>query len=603
MVYFVGAGPGAEDLITVRGMRLLGKADVIIYAGSLVNPKILDYAGESCEIYNSAKMTLDEIVEVIIGAERKGKNTVRLHTGEPSVFGAVREQMDELDRLGVKYESCPGVTACFGAAASLNMEYTLPGVSQSLIITRMEGRTDVPESESIESFAAHHASMAIYLSAGMTGKLAERLISGGYGADTPAAIVYKATWEDENSQICTVGTLEETAKRYGIDKTAVILVGDAVKHGNYRKSKLYSPDFETGHRKAKNSGDDRKSPEINVISFTKRGAELSKKIKEIFGESVSLYTKCSSVKDIKYAEYVEESLSEWTEERMKRGEALVFIGACGIAVRAISPFIESKLTDSPAVVIDESGKFAVPLLSGHIGGANALAKKLAYSLGAQPVITTATDINGAFAVDMFAESNGLYIENKDGIAKVTSKILSGQTVKMYIETGHSDKNIMLPKNIELDENAEIYVGEGRKEEAVLRLRPKNLIVGIGCKKGKTQEELENFIIEILNGRKMDIHRVSAFATIDIKKDEEGLKKLSSKFRIPLLTFSAGELSGISGDFSSSEFVRKTVGVDNICERAALLACGHKGELAVKKCARDGMTVAVAKKEWRVDFYE
>ena len=153
MVYFVGAGPGAEDLITVRGMRLLGKADVIIYAGSLVNPKILDYAGESCEIYNSAKMTLDEIVEVIIGAERKGKNTVRLHTGEPSVFGAVREQMDELDRLGVKYESCPGVTACFGAAASLNMEYTLPGVSQSLIITRMEGRTDVPESESIESFA------------------------------------------------------------------------------------------------------------------------------------------------------------------------------------------------------------------------------------------------------------------------------------------------------------------------------------------------------------------------------------------------------------------------------------------------------------------
>ena len=236
MVYFVGAGPGAEDLITVRGMRLLGKADVIIYAGSLVNPKILDYAGENCEIYNSAKMTLDEIVEVIIGAERKGKNTVRLHTGEPSVFGAVREQMDELDRLGVKYESCPGVTACFGAAASLNMEYTLPGVSQSLIITRMEGRTDVPESESIESFAAHHASMAIYLSAGMTGKLAERLISGGYGADTPAAIVYKATWEDENSQICTVGTLEETAKRYGIDKTAVILVGDAVKHRNYRKS-------------------------------------------------------------------------------------------------------------------------------------------------------------------------------------------------------------------------------------------------------------------------------------------------------------------------------------------------------------------------------
>ena len=247
MVYFVGAGPGAEDLITVRGMRLLRKADVIIYAGSLVNPKILDYAGESCEIYNSAKMTLDEIVEVIIGAERKGKNTVRLHTGEPSVFGAVREQMDELDRLGVKYESCPGVTACFGAAASLNMEYTLPGVSQSLIITRMEGRTDVPESESIESFAAHHASMAIYLSAGMTGKLAERLISGGYGADTPAAIVYKASWPEERTLRCPLGNLARCGKEAGISQTALVMVGNFL--GDvYDRSCLYDPAFTTKYR-------------------------------------------------------------------------------------------------------------------------------------------------------------------------------------------------------------------------------------------------------------------------------------------------------------------------------------------------------------------
>ena len=179
MVYFVGAGTGAADLITVRGMRLLQKADVIIYAGSLVNPQLLDYASESCEIYNSAKMTLDEVITVMKAAEADGKMTVRLHTGEPSIYGAVREQMDELDELLIPYESCPGVSACFGAAASLNIEYTLPGISQSLIITRMEGRTKVPPKESIASFASHHASMAIYLSTGLLGKLTESLIEGG----------------------------------------------------------------------------------------------------------------------------------------------------------------------------------------------------------------------------------------------------------------------------------------------------------------------------------------------------------------------------------------------------------------------------------------
>ena len=144
MVYFVGAGTGAVDLITVRGMRLLEKADVIIYAGSLVNPELLQYANKDCEIHDSAKLTLEEVLTIIQKAETDGKITVRLHTGEPSIYGAVREQMDELDRLGISYESCPGVSACFGAAASLNLEYTLPGISQSLIITRMEGRTKVP---------------------------------------------------------------------------------------------------------------------------------------------------------------------------------------------------------------------------------------------------------------------------------------------------------------------------------------------------------------------------------------------------------------------------------------------------------------------------
>ena len=196
-------------------------------------------------------MTLDEVLDVMNQAEKDGKMIVRLHTGEPSIYGAVREQMDELDRLGIGYESCPGVSACFGAAASLNIEYTLPDISQSLIITRMEGRTGVPPKESIESFAAHQASMAIYLSTGLLEELCERLIAGGYTKDTPAALVYKATWPEEEAYVCTVGTLPETANAHAITKTAIVLVGEVITHQHYRKSRLYAPDFSTEYREAK----------------------------------------------------------------------------------------------------------------------------------------------------------------------------------------------------------------------------------------------------------------------------------------------------------------------------------------------------------------
>lgn len=249
MIHFVGAGSGAPDLITVRGQKFLQEADVIIYAGSLVNPQLLDYAKKECEIYNSAKMTLEEVLEVMYEAEQKGKMTVRLHTGDPSLYGAIREQMDALDEKGIAYDYCPGVSSFCGAASALNLEYTLPDVSQSVIITRMAGRTPVPEKESIESFAAHQATMVVFLSTGMLEELSRRLIAGGYSADTPAAIVYKATWEDEKAFVCTVGTLAQTAAENNIIKTALMIIGDAVSHTNYQRSKLYDPGFTTEFRK------------------------------------------------------------------------------------------------------------------------------------------------------------------------------------------------------------------------------------------------------------------------------------------------------------------------------------------------------------------
>ena len=249
-IHFVGAGSGAADLITLRGKQQLEEADIIIYAGSLVNPDLLKYAKDGCEIFNSAKMTLEEVLEVMIRGTKEDKQLVRLHTGDPCLYGAIREQMDVLDEEGIPYDYTPGVSSFCGAASALNLEYTLPDISQSVIITRMAGRTPVPEKESIESFAAHNATMVIFLSTGLLEELSERLIAGGYTADTPAAIVYKATWDDEKSFICTVGTLAETARKNNITKTALMIIGNVVGCTNYDRSKLYDPGFTTEFREA-----------------------------------------------------------------------------------------------------------------------------------------------------------------------------------------------------------------------------------------------------------------------------------------------------------------------------------------------------------------
>ncbi len=249
MIHFVGAGPGAADLITMRGAKLLQETDIIIYAGSLVNPALLEYAKTGCQVYNSAEMTLEEVIDVMKDAEAKSLDTVRLHTGDASLYGAIREQMDLLDELGIEYEDVPGVSSFSGAAAALNAEYTLPGVSQSVVITRMAGRTPVPDKESIRSFAQHDCTMVIFLSTGLLDDVSRELMEGGYGADAPAAIVYKATWPEEKVVHCTVSTLAKAAAENNITKTALILVGGFL-GDKYERSKLYDPGFTTEFRQA-----------------------------------------------------------------------------------------------------------------------------------------------------------------------------------------------------------------------------------------------------------------------------------------------------------------------------------------------------------------
>ena len=249
MVHFVGAGPGAPDLITLRGAEYLRQADVIIYAGSLVNPELLAYARPACEIYNSAYMTLEEVLDVMTEAEKKNLVTVRLHTGDPAIYGAIREQMDMLEQRGIAYDVCPGVSSLFGAAASLQCEYTLPGVSQSVIVTRAEGRTAVPEREQLRALAQHHATMILFLSAGLAKQVRDELLAGGYEKDTPVAVGYKATWPEEKIVRTTIHNLPKDMEDAGITKTALIIVGNVL-GDDYEKSRLYDATFSTEFRKS-----------------------------------------------------------------------------------------------------------------------------------------------------------------------------------------------------------------------------------------------------------------------------------------------------------------------------------------------------------------
>ncbi|MGN0978026.1 MAG: precorrin-4 C(11)-methyltransferase [Faecousia sp.] len=249
MVHFVGAGSGAVDLITVRGAKLLSQADVVIYAGSLVNPELLKNCKPECQIHDSARMTLEQVIDVIQAAETEGKTTVRLHTGDSSIYGAVREQFDALSALGIDYDVCPGVSSFCGAASSLKTEYTLPDVSQTVIITRAAGRTAVPERESIRSLASHRATMVLFLSTSLTEKLQSDLLEGGYPGETPVAVVYKATWPEEKIFRCTVDTLHKTVTENRLTKTSLIIVGDCM-GDKYLRSMLYHPEFTTEYREA-----------------------------------------------------------------------------------------------------------------------------------------------------------------------------------------------------------------------------------------------------------------------------------------------------------------------------------------------------------------
>ena len=647
MIHFVGAGPGAPDLITVRGLDLIRRADLIVYAGSLVNPQLLDEKKETCRVFDSAHMTLEEVLTVMLEAERAGLETVRLHTGDPSLYGAIREQMDALDEAGAPYDYCPGVSSMMGAAAALRMEYTLPDVSQSVIITRMEGRTPVPEKERIEAMAAHGATMVIFLSAGRLEELSRRLMEGGYAPDTPAALVYRATWEDEKALRCTVETLGQPGREHGIPRTALVIVGDAAGRGAYRRSDLYRPGFATGYRPARPGGptqtQTQKPRRASLICFSARGEKMALRLAEALREGagdagerfdeVNVWCRREGGAENPGVLTADCSARSWAGERFRDSRLIVFVGAAAIAVRCIAPYLEGKDRDPAVLAADEAGQFIIPLLSGHLGGAHDWCRLLAGASGAQPVITTATDLTGAFAPDVFAKQNDLVIDDLTAAKKVAARCAAGGSAGWICrlpETGSRPAQLVDAGDVSAAPGgavgtapAENSTGamdcgilvSARREPApfacTLRLIPRHVVVGIGCRKGKSAGELEAFVRMALAQEGIDLRAVCAAATIDVKKDEPGLAALCEKMGWTLLSFSAGQLGQVPGEYASSDFVQETVGVDNVCERSAVLGCMEMltaqaapdggVRLLLHKTAGDGMTAAAACYTRRIRF--
>lgn len=602
------------DLITVRGAEILNNTDVVIYAGSLVNPKLIStYCSKDVSIYNSAKMTLEDVVKIEIDSVKAGRDVVRLHTGDPSLYSAIHEQIEILMEHDIPFDVTPGVSAFSAAAAAVGCELTIPNVSQSLTITRVDGRTRVPKKESLASYAIHHATLALYLSAGQAERVKEELIhpekfldekenlifnsnikknetlasicsenekdvdSLGFSSETKAIVIYKASWPDQKIIRTTLGKMPERMKEEGIKNFALIIVGDVLNEGKINgeeHSKLYDKDFETGFRKINNNDSGKESfintvdkavknannkPKILIFSFTLHGDLV---MQEIVSKYSISHPEIEFIGNIKHDALEPGTTKYIVSSCFSEVKAIIFVSAIGIAVREIAPFIKNKATDPAVVVVDELGENVIPILSGHLGGANDLARELSNILSASCIITTATDLEHKFSVDCFAKKHHFYITDLKKAKEVSAKVLSGKEIK--INKGKTPDIIISPfkENDLSDESAGKY--------SPLILVPKCIAVGIGCRRGVSCSEIEDALLIALSENNIYRESIFAFATIDIKSDEKGLLEFFTKNSYDWFGLSNEDLKKVEGEFSRSEFVEKTVGVPNVSGRASFL---------------------------------
>jgi precorrin-4 C11-methyltransferase len=610
-VYLIGAGPGDPELVTHKASRVLRQADVILYADSLVSPEIAQFAKPGAEVQGTSGLHLEAIVAKMITAVRAGQTVARVHSGDPSIYGVIHEQIVRLREAGVPYEIIPGVSSVFAAAARLGVELTVPEVVQTVILTRFAGRTPMPEGERLRDLAAHQATLCLFLSISHIEPVVASLTAGGYPEHTPAAMTYRVGWPEERIVRGTLADIATKVRETGIKKHALMLVGRALEPELHVRSHLYDQTFSHSFRTAQVN----ERQGTAIVARTRPGVRVGLRVQQGLAES-TLYVPADLVTEagqgsVPYGGSVLPQL----RRVFARHAALVCCLPLGIIVRALGSLVKDKHTDPAVVVVDEGGRFAVSVLAGHEGGAHALARRVAALTGGQAVITTAAEALDTLAVDLLGQEWGWTIANPDRVTAVSAAVINGERIGIYQDAGErawgpqeqsrSSQFVLLSSLTDL-QREEYHAGlvittrhlEGIPEtiraKAVI-YHPKVLVAGIGCVRGVTGEEVEEAVRQVCREHSLAFVSICTVATIDRKADEEGLQTFATRYRLALHTFSADQLNAVPDVPNPSSWARSAVGAQGVAEPAALLAAGATS-LLVEKVRRGRVTVAIAEKQ-------
>lgn len=648
VVQFTGAGPGAEDLITLRGASALEQADVVVYAGSLVNPAHLRRCRPDCETHDSASLHLEEQIDIMCRAALAGKNVVRLHTGDPAMYGAIAEQIKALADRGVRSSVVPGVSSVFGAAAALGCELTIPGVSQSVVLTRTPGRTPMPSGENAAAFARTGATLAFFLSAGHLSELADELTGqGGLSPDTPSAVVYRATWPDERIIRGTLADIAAKTEEAGIGRQALVFVGQAL-NADGQASLLYGEQFSHGYRNHLET--ERFSGSCALYAFTNKGFSRAQEI------AVGLGRTDTVLFSTRQPEAVMPETSPHKAERAKsegvrvvlmesggldtvlannwqKFDAHIFVSATGIAVRTIAPLLRDKISDPAVLACSETGAHVISLTSGHLGGANRLARRVARITGGEAVISTATDLASLPAVDDIAAREQARVLDRDAIRILNAALLDGETVSFCGPTDIYQRHFAACPQVVLtmpNANAvdaitsrcaifwDTPLPPALASHAVLRVASTSFVLGIGCRRGLAPEILQQTATDFLAQHGLHPAQLFRMASCDLKADEPAILALGAAWGVPVDFHARAVLDSIPVP-TPSERVREKIGIGSVAEASAILSAHRvvcpaetaldtfdtskaelSGLLCVPKTIHDGLTLALARIPHGVD---
>ena len=604
LVEFVGAGPGAEDLITVRGLSALEQADLVVYAGSLVNPAHLKACKADCTCLDSASMNLGEQIEAMSDAALAGKRVVRLHTGDPAMYGAINEQIRGLAQKGVAASIIPGVSSVFAAAAALGCELTSPDVSQSVVLTRTPGRTPMPQGEDAAAFARTGAMLVFFLSTGKVGELMRHLMEqGGLAEDTPAAIVYRASWPDERILRGTVGDIARQAEEAGLGRQALVIVGRAL-GANGTASRLYDADFSHGYRNRLVSEDF--DGRCALYAFTDKGLTRAREIAAGLGLPTVLHSThpsgAAGIVHIPAQDFDSRLAANWAQF-----DAHIFIGATGIPFRKAAPLLRDKNIDPAVLACPESGSHVIALTSGHFGGTNRLARRIARITGGQAVIGSPADVNSLPAFDEAAAQEHARILNPEAVRALNAALLDGSPIAFCGTRAVFERHFASTGQVAFFENPQdvtcghaiLWDSENTLPEEVLYLdvSSRAFVLGVGCRRGVKPQELRLVAERYLSEFGLNAENIASIATCTVKEDEPAILGLGEAWQVPVAFHSAEELDAVPVS-APSEKVREKVGTASVCEAACLLSAGYgsipQPTLYAPKSAFGDVTLALAR---------